>query len=129
MVLPGFKHIFQGLSMPRHAVFLNMGAKILAKGVIFMGMRRFWAGKGGCITPPQEKWCRRRGSNPHGFKGHRILSPARLPIPPHRPPEQENIFLMEADVNQFSPGFAARGPVEIELNSTGRGVSFGQCAC
>ena len=30
------------------------------------------------------KWCRRRGSNPHGFRGHWILSPARLPIPPHR---------------------------------------------
>jgi hypothetical protein len=26
-------------------------------------------------------WCERRGSNPHIFR-HRILSPARLPIPP-----------------------------------------------
>ncbi len=28
--------------------------------------------------------CRRRDSNPHVFKGHRILSPARLPVPPLR---------------------------------------------
>ena len=27
------------------------------------------------------KWCERRDSNPHGFL-HRILSPARLPVPP-----------------------------------------------
>ena len=29
-------------------------------------------------------WCRRRGSNPHGRKAHRILSPARLPVSPLR---------------------------------------------
>ena len=29
-------------------------------------------------------WCRWRGSNPHGVLAHRILSPARLPIPSHR---------------------------------------------
>lgn len=28
------------------------------------------------------KWCLGRGSNPHVHKGHRILSPVRLPIPP-----------------------------------------------
>ena len=28
------------------------------------------------------KWCLGRESNPHVHKGHRILSPVRLPIPP-----------------------------------------------
>jgi hypothetical protein len=28
--------------------------------------------------------CRERGSNPHGAKPHRILSPVRLPVPPSR---------------------------------------------
>ena len=27
-------------------------------------------------------WCSRPGSNRHGKKSHRILSPGRLPIPP-----------------------------------------------
>src|ERR1039458_5897702 len=30
-------------------------------------------------------WCREGGSNPHGRKGRRILSPLRLPVPPSRP--------------------------------------------
>ena len=29
-------------------------------------------------------WCREGGSNPHGRKGRRILSPLRLPVPPSR---------------------------------------------
>ena len=32
-----------------------------------------------------ESWCREGGSNPHGRKGRRILSPLRLPVPPSRP--------------------------------------------
>ena len=36
------------------------------------------------VTPSDvgERWCWRRGSNPHGTKYHRILSPTRLPVPP-----------------------------------------------
>ncbi len=30
------------------------------------------------------KWCRRRESNPHALLGHKILSLARLPVPPRR---------------------------------------------
>ena len=36
--------------------------------------------KGSAATLPFS--CPKRESNPHGFKGHWILSPARLPIPP-----------------------------------------------
>jgi hypothetical protein len=32
----------------------------------------------------KKNWCRCSGSNRDGRKAHRILSPARLPIPPHR---------------------------------------------
>lgn len=30
----------------------------------------------------EENWCPERVSNPHAFRGRRILSPLRLPIPP-----------------------------------------------
>jgi hypothetical protein len=36
-----------------------------------------------CLNP-LESWCREGGSNPHGRKGRRILSPLRLPVPPSR---------------------------------------------
>ena len=50
------------------------------------------AGHGSLIRRPREarrmtaeKKCRRWDSNPHVFWGHRILNPARLPVPPLRP--------------------------------------------
>ncbi len=34
--------------------------------------------------PRETFWCRWRESNPHGFKGHKILSLACIPVPPQR---------------------------------------------
>ena len=39
---------------------------------------------------PRESRCRRWGSNPHALCGHRLSSPPRLPVPPHRPAERRN---------------------------------------
>ncbi len=43
---------------------------------------RRWSRSSGTIrSRPERGWCERRDSNPHGLP-HRILSPARLPVPP-----------------------------------------------
>ena len=41
-----------------------------------------WAPKKGRFNQPPFFWCPKPGSNRHVFKGHWILSPTRLPIPP-----------------------------------------------
>ena len=50
-------------------------------------VRRFrhWSLKPACLPIPargQGATCSRRDSNPHGVNPHRVLNPARLPIPP-----------------------------------------------
>src|SRR5579883_3395969 len=59
-----------------------------------------------------KKWCRRRGSNPHGPGGHEILSLARLPVPPRR---RDAILSFYGQPD---------GELELELVRHGRAVAF-----
>ena len=61
---------------------------------------------------PSKGWCRRRGSKPHGFIGHWILSPARLPIPPHRHGDNHRLSIYHSSRKRpghvHDPGQSAR---------------------
>ncbi len=69
-------------------------------------------------------WCRWRGSNPHGVLAHRILSPARLPIPSHRlVPDYYNLYFFKNQEQYNRPGMKVLFP-ERKTHGLKRGREF-----
>ncbi len=69
------------------------------------------AGIAGRLRSQQEGgWCPKRGSNPHAFRGRRILSPLRLPIPPFGRARARTKATRPVGVNPDFSGAAARAP-------------------
>ena len=62
-------------------------------------------------------WCRRRESNPHALLGHKILSLARLPVPPRR------------HVVRSSAYYGRAGAPAGSAWASGRQTSATSCAC
>ncbi len=63
-----------------------------------------------------------RESNPHVFKGHWILSPARLPIPPPRLEDGTKVVLFLQSANNYSIFF--RGKVFFFQPSEEEEITF-----
>lgn len=55
-------------------------------------------------------WCPGWGSNPHAFRGRRILSPLRLPIPPPGRLLEAGTYGRSKWCKRYSPGGAMRAP-------------------